>query len=299
MKALRLLGLLAALVLAFGVQAAEADTLCLSEPVVALTYHARVEVAKNRPAKFSIVWNQGRRADIEARPVSEADGDGRCEFIFAIYEGARLVDEGRGFFKYATGAHPAFSAVLNVDALGADLALGGASPEVHVPVAFDAETPGCIGILPGRQKVVENILISQSSAPRQKSRFESEAALMEYLAKSEDKKEGLWMYLDRNIDTANAMLGGEYRVATVAGGDDCYDIIYLGGDNLFEQSWQPLEVRGRLMSTPFIDHYDLEWQTADGRLLRRDTSAAFEAGGAVLNLNFPLLKSAFRFRRLR
>lgn len=283
------------------------DSLCLTElerPVTELTYHVRLGVPNNRPLNFSVFWNRYdsavfMRADIEVFPLSEADATGKnvCRYVvYAVENGAeRERTSGEGKFSFATEKKTGFSAVLTADASGGALSLGGAYPEIYVPVDFDRERPGAIGVGYGRKtKLLNNLIVSRQRDLVRRSRFASEDELAEYLRFSEDSKEGIWTYLDRDVDVRKASLPADYRLATVADSVGGYDIIILaGGGDLFK----PLDIKGHLSPTPFIDHYDLEWLCYDGKHLSADTSADIEQGGAVLKLSFPLLGSIVRFRR--
>lgn len=286
-----------------------ADTLELTDlcdPVSTLTYHVRLQASRNKPLAFDVFWNRTdsihyRRARIEASPVAEADGTGRnvCTYTLIRRDGADEIVEttGEGLFTYATDRNNGFSAVLNVDSSGASLACGGASPEIDIDIEFDNETPGALGISRQRKTgVISNTIISKHRKPITRSAFETEEDIAAHIAASDDRLEALWSYLDRNTEPKHAVLADEYRIATVADGAGGYDIVLLEGP------WQnrtvpPLHVKGKLLRTPFIDHFDLEWIDAHGNSLTHDTSADFELDGAVLKLNFPLLKSTVRFRR--
>lgn len=285
------------------------QTIELGRPVETLTYHVRLETKAGKPLKFTLLWNghaDGSRCGVhvEARPVAEADGAGRSTCIYRVFTdnaaGTDVVREGEGLFCYGTGRNTAFSAVLNVDATGAELSLGGVEPEIRMPVPFDRLKPGSLGLLrPSDAKLTVHTLITRQTEPRRRASFATVDSLATYLAASADPLEGRWEYLDRDTDPAKVSAGGRYVVATVADGNGGYDIVYLGGAETFGDDWAPLDVKGRLVPTPFIDHFDLEWIAADSRTLRSETSADFMSGRAVLRLNFPLLNSSIRFRRSR
>lgn len=292
--------------------AAPADTTeltVLAEPVLTLKYHVRIAAQKNRPLNFSVLWNaaadgSGRRADIFAEPVSEADAAGVNRCSYAVYAvdslGLETLEaKGEGCFTYATEGTTAFSAILSADESGANLALGSATPELAVPVVFDYEAPGAIGFSHKKKdKVVNNLIISSHRPALRKAPFADAEALRQYLAASQDVHEGFWEYLDRDVDMTKAMMGAEYRIATVADGCGGYDIVFLSGDAAGNVAFRPMDIKGHLAPTQFIEHYDLQWVAASGAMLNADTSADMEQGGAILRLSFPLLKSTLRFRRL-
>jgi hypothetical protein len=128
------------------------------------------------------------------------------------------------------------------------------------------------------------------------SRFKSLRELGEYLANSKDSIEGYWQYLDRNINAPTVLNGGYYDLAVVKSAEG-YDILYVGGAEMYTALWQPLQVKGRLYETIFKDDFDLEW--TDGRrseVMNRDVYVSFEQN-AIMTVHFPLLKSEVRFSR--
>ena len=286
--------------------AARTDSLDLTDVppgISELNYHLRLKVARNRPLIFDLLWNYfsdkaTRCARIEVQPPSEAGTDGRCRCEWRITDGESVIDTGEALFEYSYGGETAFSTVLSVDKTGACLNLGSEGPEVHIPVPFARLIPGRIGArYPASAKVLTNMLITRS-AERQRSTFRSLDSLTTYLKQSTDALEGVWEYLDRDVDASRAAISTGYRLATVANPQGGYDIIYLGPETGGEDGWHALDIKGRMTPTPFIDHFDLSWHTADGLRLTEDTSASYEVGRAVLKFSFPLLKSAVRFRRM-
>lgn len=280
----------------------------LGEPVLNLKYHVRMAVARNRTLAFSLLWNvaadgSARRADIAADPVAEADATGSSRCRYAVYTIApdgreTLENAGEGCFTYATEGTTCFSAVLSADESGANIGLGSATAELTVPVDFDYEFPGAIGFAHTmKDKVVNNLIISAHRPPLRTAPFADFNALRQYLAASQDVHEGLWEYLDRDVDRTKAVMGAEYRIATVADGKGGYHIVFLEGDAPGNAEFRQMDIKGHLAATQFVEHYDLQWIAASGALLDKDTSADIEQGMAILRLNFPLLKSTLRFRR--
>ncbi|MCM1451007.1 MAG: hypothetical protein NC102_01970 [Clostridium sp.] len=123
------------------------------------------------------------------------------------------------------------------------------------------------------------------------------AAIEEALAPSTDKAEGLWEYMDRDIDPGAASLGGRYHLATIKNAEGDYDIVYLGGAEAEAGRWTPMSIKGRLSPTIFIGNYDLVWIDADGNRLERECNAQIDINGAILTLRFPLQKAQIRLRR--
>lgn len=135
----------------------------------------------------------------------------------------------------------------------------------------------------------------------QMSRFATVDGLIAYLSASDDPYEGLWRYLDRDMDASRAALGGYYDLATARSADGGYDIIYLGHRGAEEtdasRHWRPLQIKGRLSPTIFIGNFDLSWMEASGVDVGAEANAQFAPDGSILSLRFPLLRAQLRFSR--
>ncbi len=127
----------------------------------------------------------------------------------------------------------------------------------------------------------------------------SRETLDRYFASSSDDIEGYWQYLDRENDPLYARPGGRYVLAIVKAVDseDIYDILYVSGAETMASEWKPMMLKGRLIRTIFIDHYDLEWIDSTFEPIRRDIHAQI-SDRAILTLSFPLLKSTMRFSKM-
>lgn len=121
--------------------------------------------------------------------------------------------------------------------------------------------------------------------------------LLARIAASADPYEGLWRYLDRDMDPVLATLDARYTLATVRRPDGTYDIIYLSSDAALP-GWRPLQIKGRLAPTIFIGNFDLRWLDAVGILVGEEANAQFAPDGAILALRFPLLRAQLRFSRV-
>lgn len=109
--------------------------------------------------------------------------------------------------------------------------------------------------------------------------------------------EGFWKYLDRDNDRAYARPGGEYRIAVISNDSGGFDIIYIDGARINASEWETGMLKGRLTPTIFTDHYDLIWYDSSMRPVDRECSATVEQG-AILRLDFPLLKTSIRYSKL-
>lgn len=113
------------------------------------------------------------------------------------------------------------------------------------------------------------------------------------------RTDGLWKYLDRENDNEYAKPGGFYELATVTDPETrITDIVYIGGADVANDRWLPGMRKGRLIPTTFINHYDLEWVSANMETLDYEMFAEISDDGAILTLSFPELKSKLRFKRI-
>lgn len=131
------------------------------------------------------------------------------------------------------------------------------------------------------------------------SRFASVDALIAYLDDSTDPREGLWRYLDRDMDASRATLGAYYDLATVRSADGVYDIICIGHRGAASAPVLPLQIKGRLTPTIFIGNFDLAWLDSSGLPVADEANAQFAPDGSILALRFPLLRAQLRFSRAR
>lgn len=110
--------------------------------------------------------------------------------------------------------------------------------------------------------------------------------------------EGMWEYLDRDCTPDLCQPGGTYRLAILKNQSDGYDIIYLSGAKIKATQWRAGEIKGQLSPTQFINHYNLTWLDAAKQPIETENSASME-NSDVMRLDFPLLKSSVRLKRIR
>lgn len=199
-----------------------------------------------------------------------------------------------GDFECRAEQKQEFSMVLRRTASGASLSLGDREASAIIAVPFSGDS--IFAEAAKESEIRRHSLIIRSIGKREKAPFENREALMSYLAASSDPMETVWEYLDRDIDPAEARLGGKYTIATVLapGG---YDIIYIDGPGNSPGSWKCLDIKGKLKDTTFNGHYDLHWLAAPGHTADNEASATLDIGGEVLELTFPTLRSRLRFRK--
>lgn len=125
----------------------------------------------------------------------------------------------------------------------------------------------------------------------------NEELLASRLKSSSDFREGIYEYLDSDIDADRSRLGGAYRLAVVSDGRGGYDIIYLGGAEENSREWKPGMRKGKLIPTIFQNHYDMTW--TDSRMADDMEELSGELDGTLLVLHFPMERAVVRFRRSR
>lgn len=268
-------------------------------PLQTLLYHLRLERLDNDANQATLFWNYADslnhiRAEFDIPPKEHSTDYASPSLLSVICRNngcdSTLVKD-KIFIKSDNG----ISAILSLQRNGAaSLSLGGDKPAEALSVPFDSERPGTLSFSTMKPtKTLNNFVLALR---RDKSEFYKGdiEQLIADIKTSDDRLAAIWTYLDRNTDPAQTAVSRRYVLATVADGEGGYDIVYVDGDT---PGWKPGQIKGHLRKTIFSDHFDLEWVTADGNVLRDDTSATFEGASHILRLDFPLLKSSVRFRR--
>lgn len=180
---------------------------------------------------------------------------------------------------------------------------GGHKPDRLIDVTLDAVFSPHDVALWSRGAVKVSMFVAESG--RQPSRVLASGwdieRLTERFRKSDDPLEGFWAYFDRQNDPAYARLGGRYRLAIVRRGEHAdpfkeYDMVLVDGAQTLASRWEPMMLKGRLKSTVFQDHYDMEWIDSTFEPLTEDVHAALEET-ALLTLSFPMYKTVIRFSK--
>lgn len=129
----------------------------------------------------------------------------------------------------------------------------------------------------------------------------SEADIMSSLKENIGQRSsltGIYSLLDYDFDDSFAKLGGAYRIAVIPGADTGdFDIFYLGGAKINSVLWSPGMKKGKLLPTPFSNVFNVEWQDAEGALMRNDVQAEFDPLALSLTIKFPYQNSSMRFRK--
>lgn len=290
------------------VNAAGPDLTVIDSAVETLNYHLRLAPARHTDAEAILYWDYADSLNhcalhFSIPAIVSADdilGTSAPYSIHTIADGRdSTITAGRVNIAYRPAGTEGLSAVLRVFAGKAYIDLGSAKAEITEPVPFSNIPGRAMGYECSRTltELRNHIRLTPGEAVAYAD-FDSVEALTAYIADSKDPIEGLWTYLDRDIDLRRADLGGFYRLATIRRPDGDYDIVYLSGAGSRKTDWQPLRIKGRLHPTIFRDHFDLVWHTPTGTTLRYDTSATIEVDGNVLRLSFPLWNAAVRFSRV-
>ena len=113
-----------------------------------------------------------------------------------------------------------------------------------------------------------------------------------------DFVEGLWVYLDRNIDEQYLKIGGKYTLALIKNYIGGYDIIYYDNAKVNSSEWSCGMLKGRLTKTQFKDNYNLIWYDSTMDIFSDDTYATL-SDYMILTLNFPIYKGQIRFQKVK
>lgn len=153
---------------------------------------------------------------------------------------------------------------------------------------------GSCGLIASVDSYVSNFVVN-SEYDISKTLFtqNTEQTLIEkFKISSASSIEGFWSYLDRNNDPDWARLGGRYRLALVKNAND-FDIIYIGGAEINKLNWKEGMIKGRLKSTIFQNHYDVEWYDSMFDIINEDSHATIK--DSILTIEFPIYKTQIRF----
>lgn len=110
--------------------------------------------------------------------------------------------------------------------------------------------------------------------------------------------EGIYEYLDCELESKLATLGGRYQLALLGNPRSGYTIIYQGRAEENAERWRSGMVKGRMTPTAFENQYNLDWTPARGAETPQEAWAEFTAG-PILILHFPRQKGVVRFARRR
>lgn len=177
------------------------------------------------------------------------------------------------------GTNAVLTLALTADESGATALLSSGSDNITIPVPFRTDTLGTIVCKTKRNTVALSHSALYSAAPQTENHTPANITATTTM----------WQYLDRDIDPEKADIKIFYNLMIEKLDPDTYIIYAVDGNRKHH--------KGYLRSTPFANHYNLEWHDARRRIHSTDCSADVLLGGTVLRLNFPLLGSSVRFSR--
>lgn len=108
---------------------------------------------------------------------------------------------------------------------------------------------------------------------------------------------GVWGIYDYDIDPDQVLLGGDYIVELIRNGSG-YDIKYISGARIRPNSWWTGRLKGRLVSLPYPDVYNVEWADPEGMALGT-AKGAVELQTGNLIIQFPARNSKIRLRKIK
>lgn len=268
----------------------------LEAPVSELMYHVRLASDRHNATSVSLYWDytgpsDHYRADYQVAPLTDTDNTDNVPVDCRVYKVSGSVDSlvasYSSYVTYGRGNDTALSAILRVNNDGARLDFGGKTVTAGFDVPYD-NIAASVGFSTDRNaKVLTDNLLTRYSTGR--TRYEGDI-----VADAKDPLTGRWRYLDRDADHERVPSEICYNIDVVAEPDSSYTIIYAGE---VADGWRTGDIKGRMLPTPFENHFDLEWFDQSGRRYHRDTSADLLVDGQVLRLNFPILGTTVRFRR--
>lgn len=152
-------------------------------------------------------------------------------------------------------------------------------------------------VMPGGRLRVDyiSIDIAGSDFGSQKQIYSDKEELRKYFELSSDEMEGEWGIFDRMLEDNYMRMGGEYRIALVES-ETGYDMIYLDGAVKNPGEWQSGMKKGRLVTSPFENVYNVEWIDSSGNIIG-GAKAQFES--PLLRIIFPEHSSELRLRKIR
>ncbi len=259
------------------------------------SYHARYALHGNGKHALGMYWDCADTlhyeliAEIDNSAFNDAMYPAKVRYTITkkIGTSGAIVSEG-AFDCRQTALDNGFSIVLRRTPSGAVVSLGAEYAAATEPVEYCGDSIRTEGISGAQLK--RHSLIVRGVETARDAKFASADELYARIAARADAMEGVWEYLDRDIDAARARLGQKYTLFCVRT-DTGYDLLTLDGVD-----GSPV-VKGKLVQTAFEEHYDLRWLSTDGYIADTEASAAVAVEGEVLELNFPNLGSRLRFRR--
>lgn len=281
---------------------AQAPELCLCDSLPrrceSFVYMLRVKARKSSPVPVRIFLGNEDTLTMEIPSLADAADGFTAETSWQMHGHEQAAG------KFHTGIDAmdgGWTICLRGNVNGVRLSAGGPGEEdsATLPGIYPENLRRIAVRLPENTIIMRRSLRYDSLVPRMQI-YEHVAvrARTEELSKSKDHAEGLYTYLDRNIDPKGeaALSRADYLLGVEKHPDipGAFRIIYLGGG---APGWTPGELKGILSPTLFIDQYDLEWTDHRGHRISEECSAQLSPDGSILTLSFPLLKARLRYSR--
>lgn len=273
----------------------------ISEEAGALRFVAAVLPDKARNSIVTVTWNYTDTANfryirlyLQGTGFDTFDSELKSKYVYGMMRAGIDSIISRGKFIQETSAHDLPLAIqLDACGEGAGISVGIFRQQERIPVEFNLNSPGAIGITSSSRhtKILSEDIFYFPSDRNTTAPFESMNAMRRYLADSQDPVEGLWIYFDSKCDPLTAHMSERYMLATIRNGQGGYDIYYADGPKVMAK-------KGSL--TPTINNatLDLQWMDAHGTYMAdKDAHAELATGGTTIEFFFPALKSQVRYRR--
>lgn len=158
--------------------------------------------------------------------------------------------------------------------------------------------PDSIGyaVWPGGELEIDHVSVefsgTEETAPV--TQYSDIKEIGEYLSRSVDPMEGIWAVYDRMLEDNYLRMGGDYRLAIIRAVSG-YDLIYVDGAIRNPDKWSVGMRKGRLLTGPFSDVYDVEWIGVSGEVIG-GIKAQYEE--PLLKLFFPEQSSELRLKKV-
>lgn len=262
-------------------------------PVTMLNYNVVLEPHRSKTVPASFYWNyldtmRFYSIHFDVPPMIDDDTAGDIPVDYKIQHADSVLAVGK-FEVEGTSGFP-LSVQLLYDAPGAWLKIGYKNWSTPIAVPFDARTTGKFGVSTSL-KISDNDLIAVQGAD-----FGAvETNIDTLIAQSKDSLVGYWDYFDRNTDIDRVEYHPQKYAVVPAKTKGQYLIVYVGEESAL---WKKGDIKATLEPTGFIGNYNMRWLTAKRALLSDDVSADYDSANRLLRLNFPLLKSSVRLRKL-
>lgn len=284
---------------------AHGETLCdsLPERCDSFVYMLRLKARKTSTLPVTIIFGQKDTLHVEVPSLADAADGVKAQSSWELNAAENRPEKTRkGKFETSIDAvDGGWTICLRGNVKGVRLGAGGPCEEAHTALPrIITENLGTIRVILPDGTGVLNRSLRYDSLVQRKQIYPSESidGLTARLQSSRDPIEGVYTYLDRNIDPKGAagLSRTDYILAIEAHPDitDGYRIIYLGGG---APGWPAGQEKGILRPTLFIGHFDLEWTDHRGHLLKEECSAQMSPDNNIVTLNFPHQKARLRFSR--